>query len=298
MSPAAYIAARFKQASYFSLNDVILYGKWKNHRGRIVNFSEDKWGNPTIEIEPIPKGRKQNKVLGLFKIWRADVKEKALANLVNTVKSGQVSDSTRRIVARYIKAHGIDIGRTVNVGSIRIHRFRDLFTVHDLTNAGKRGKKVKVLRISLGYGSALTTAQREEWFDQLSQTLPNQDTYQGVKGLVNSLKKDDPYVTADETEERGIDVEPTGNKITLKTNTGLLIESDPNDFRVLNRVPLDHPETGKSIGFQDTNYYNKGKDSAVVFFTWLQANLSQANMMSMNDLRNVWDKLNVKYDYH
>ncbi len=66
-------------ASYFEVGAVVLYGKYKNHRGRIVGFGQDKWGNPTVEIEPIPKGRKQNKVLGLFRIWRADVKEKALA---------------------------------------------------------------------------------------------------------------------------------------------------------------------------------------------------------------------------
>lgn len=73
------VAARFKLATYFGVGSIVLYGKYKNHRGKIVGFGQDKWGNPTVEIEPIPKGRKQNKVLGLFRIWRADVKEKALA---------------------------------------------------------------------------------------------------------------------------------------------------------------------------------------------------------------------------
>lgn len=286
---SARLAARYKQAAYFDLGSVVLYGKYKNHRGKIVGFGQDKWGNPTIEIEPTPKGRKQNKILGLFKIWRADVKEKALANLVNKT-------SARRLVARYIKANGIDVGRTLNVGSVRIHRYRDNFTVYDLTNAGKRGKKVKRLSISLGYGSGQETG-REEWFDMLAKTLVNQDTYQGVKNYINTLKQDNPYVSTNETEERGIDVEPTGSKITLKTNTGLVIEAAPNEFKVLNREPLSHPKTGKPIGFQDTNYYNKGKDSAAVFFTWLQANLSTANTLDMSGLRSVWDQLDVKYDY-
>jgi len=72
------VAARYLAASYFSVGDLVLYGKYKNKKGKVVAFGKDKWGNPTIEIEPIPKGRKQNKVFGLFKIWRADVKEKAL----------------------------------------------------------------------------------------------------------------------------------------------------------------------------------------------------------------------------
>lgn len=68
-----------KTAGYFSIGDEILYGKWKNKRGRIVAFSKDHWGNPVVEVEPIPKGRKKNKILNLFHFWRADVKEKALA---------------------------------------------------------------------------------------------------------------------------------------------------------------------------------------------------------------------------
>ncbi len=292
-APAQRVARRF-YASYFEVGTIVLFGKYKNHRGKVVKFGQDKWGNPTIEIEPIPKGRKQNKVLGLFKIWRADVKEKALADLVNNAKLASVV-STRRIVARYIKAYGIDVGRTFNVGSVRIHRFRSLITVHDLTNAGQRGKKVKVLSISLGAGSQ---QDAEIWFDTLAKAIVHQDTYQGVKGLVQSLKKDDPYVAWDEREERGIDVEPTGSKITLKTNTDLVIESAPNDFRVLNHQPLIDRETSKIYGYQDTNYYTRDKKSAAAFFTWIQANLSRVNVMTMNELRDVWDQLDVKYDYH
>lgn len=73
------VAARFLQAAYFEPGAIVLYGKYKNHVGRIVGFGQDRWGNPTVEIEPIPKGRKQNKVMGLFKIWRKDVKDRALA---------------------------------------------------------------------------------------------------------------------------------------------------------------------------------------------------------------------------
>jgi hypothetical protein len=64
--------------AYFKVGDLVLMGKYKSARGKIVGFGQDKWGNPTVEIDPVPKGRKQTKVIGLFKIWRADVKEGAL----------------------------------------------------------------------------------------------------------------------------------------------------------------------------------------------------------------------------
>lgn len=54
---------------YFHVGDDVLMGKWKNKRGKVVAFSVDKWGNPTVEIEPNPKGRKKNKIMGLYRIW-------------------------------------------------------------------------------------------------------------------------------------------------------------------------------------------------------------------------------------
>ena len=81
-SSALRVASRYVQAqAHFTVGDVILYGKYKNKKGKIVGWGSDKWGNPTVEIEPIPKGRKQNKIFGLFKIWRADLKENKLREL-------------------------------------------------------------------------------------------------------------------------------------------------------------------------------------------------------------------------
>jgi len=69
------IAQALAESAYFKVGDIVLMGKYKNKRGVVVGFDKDKWGNPTVEIEPIPKGRKANRILGLYKIWRADVRE-------------------------------------------------------------------------------------------------------------------------------------------------------------------------------------------------------------------------------
>lgn len=70
---ATRVAAMHLVASgYFNVGDPILYGKYKNKKGVIVRLFKDEKGNPAVEIEPVPKGRKQNKVITLFKIWHAD----------------------------------------------------------------------------------------------------------------------------------------------------------------------------------------------------------------------------------
>lgn len=67
---AARVAARFAaDTGFFKPGDPVLFGKYKNKRGIIVRVFEDEKGHPSIEIEPVPKGRKKNKTMGLYKIW-------------------------------------------------------------------------------------------------------------------------------------------------------------------------------------------------------------------------------------
>lgn len=91
---AARVAARFAaESSYFRVGDKLLYGKYKNKVGILKAFGADKWGNPTIEVEPVPKGRKKNKVIGLYRVWRADVKEKALAEQAKQQPGGSTASA-------------------------------------------------------------------------------------------------------------------------------------------------------------------------------------------------------------
>jgi hypothetical protein len=64
------VAARYLIArDFFEIGDPILFGKYKNKKGVIVGWGKDHKGNPTVFIDPIPKGRKKTKEMGLFKFW-------------------------------------------------------------------------------------------------------------------------------------------------------------------------------------------------------------------------------------
>ena len=88
--------AQVLAAPYFKIGDIVLMGKYKNKRGVILGFGQDKWGNPTVEIEPIPKGRKQNKTIGLYKIWRADVKEGVLKKQRSSERAARAPHRRRK----------------------------------------------------------------------------------------------------------------------------------------------------------------------------------------------------------
>lgn len=63
----------------FDVGDEVLYGKYKNKVARIAGFGLNPKGQETVELEPVPKGRKKNKVLGLYKIWtKGQVREFAM----------------------------------------------------------------------------------------------------------------------------------------------------------------------------------------------------------------------------
>jgi hypothetical protein len=69
---AARVLARFAaKTDYFKPGDHVFYGKYKNKKGIVVRVFEDEKGHPSIEIEPYPKGRKKNVVMGLYKLWHA-----------------------------------------------------------------------------------------------------------------------------------------------------------------------------------------------------------------------------------
>jgi hypothetical protein len=56
-------------AGMFKKGDHVFFGKYKNKKGKIVAVYLDDKGHPTIDIEPVPKGRKKTVTMGLYKVW-------------------------------------------------------------------------------------------------------------------------------------------------------------------------------------------------------------------------------------
>lgn len=114
-SPAATrVAARFiRTAGYFAVGDLVWVGKYKNKLAIITAFGEDAKGNPTITISPIPKGRKQDKTFGLFKVWKVrpeqiaelKAKGKLASRLLCATKFAY--HGTRKSVLPHIQRNGL-----------------------------------------------------------------------------------------------------------------------------------------------------------------------------------------------
>lgn len=208
------------------------------------------------------------------------------------------------VVARHLKAN-IPLGREIENGSVRIHRYRDLFMVTDLTNAGKRGKKVNQASISPSYSFK---GDREAWFDRMGDAIASYTRYSQVLAFFRDILVDYPgEIDISENTERGVDVRPGGlTKIRLQTSkkpdgSHMVIESNPLDWSVKSVAVQESPKGGTFN--MDTLYRPAGSKTvaekgAAIFNKWLTENLSRVNKMTILELRKVWSDLGVQYDYH
>ena len=111
-----------KLAGYYSVDDVILYGKYKNKKGRVVGIGKDEKGNPTIDVDPIPKGQKKTKTLSVLKVWHADPEKRAVVEDGPTAPTEfeqlmqkefpSFEDTVTTLVAKYQEKHKDQDGNT------------------------------------------------------------------------------------------------------------------------------------------------------------------------------------------
>jgi hypothetical protein len=207
--------------------------------------------------------------------------------------------SAERVASRFTLWANLDAGRGVFTEQLKIHRYSESVVVTDMVNAGKRGKKVRELTVLPGYLKA----------DLLDRVLKQAVTsilhmsYDAAKAKLEKISEDHPGLfTLSENTLRGIDVEPPGTTFNLekKFPNGEIVRitSSPHEFRVTNSTLIDAANKPAHGFRQDTNYWSRGKESGIVFYTWLKENLSRASNMTLRDLTKTWDSLGIKWDSH
>jgi Cu/Ag efflux protein CusF len=278
------------QAGYLNVGDLIYYGKFKNALARILSFGTNEKGDPTVEAQPVNKDgtdkKGQPKTLVLMKVRK--------------VQAMTIAD---RVAARFMDkvARGLDLGKTWENGKVRVHRYANSFHVWDLANAGKRGKKVRMMIVT---PNTYSRSAEEEWLERHARRLVLQAArgYDGIKSYFEQL---DDEVEADisERQERGIDILPGDTKkIELRWKVGdneLDMTADTLKFSVKSSVPLSHAKTGEPVGRQDTLYWSAKKADATRFYSWLSGEgESKVQRLNITALRQLWKDLGVRYDYH
>ena len=210
-----------------------------------------------------------------------------------------MTTTPQRIVARYLRtAVGLGLGKTWENKKVRVHRYATSFKVWDLTNAGKRGKKVRVMVI---LPNTYSHNEEEAWLKEQSRyvLLNAAQGYDSIKNYFEQLGGS----RIEERQERGIDVLPGDTKkidIQWKHGEDILdLSATPLKFSLKSSAPLRHHTTGEDIGRQDTLYWPLKKVDAKRFYAWLASEgEGQVKRMNITSLRKLWQELGIQYDYH
>ena len=193
----------------------------------------------------------------------------------------------KRVVKAWnIRARGIPMGETIENGMVRIHRYADHFSITDLTNAGKRGKRVQKMNASPSYSYS---GKPSDWMEGMSKALTEFPSYDRVKSFFKDVLHDYPgEIDISETQLRGIDVTPAGFRTMEIKGKGVLVRVEYKDFSVRN---LDDE-------FNLTTCIpaiKGGLKDIPVFYRWVVENETKIREMDFPEVLKAMRSLGVKF---
>ena len=141
-------------------------------------------------------------------------------------RSSRRSRGSRRSGRRYGNVLGV--GQSFLTDHLKLHRFSDSLRITDLTNAGKRGKKVREMTVQAG---TLDSTRSDAVLRRAAEHILDMDYDQAKAALTAPSKK----LQVHERQLRGIDVEPGATTFklskTFPNGTIVSIKSSPHAFQ-------------------------------------------------------------------
>lgn len=186
-----------------------------------------------------------------------------------------------KVLVRYQRRlASISVGKTIENGLIRIHRYAHTIMVWDLTFAGKRGKKVERLAIET---SSIGGPLGQGLLDEIVGKLEDCTTLDQVKKVLLSYTND---IHIGSYFERSIDVYPAGFKEVSIRTPHVLVEVGYKDFTVKNLDDIYNEETCIPA-------IKGGLRSIPVFYRWVRDNESEIKNMTFYQIVDIMSKLGV-----
>lgn len=178
------------------------------------------------------------------------------------------------------------VGVTLERGTLRVHRLRDLFQLWDLTNAGKRGRKVRTLSVSPAFRAGI---DREEVMEQMARRLATLASFEVAELAVHGFLIEHPAaLDVSDGELRGVDVTPGGFKPIKVETVRLSLEVGYRSFSVKD---LNDPHNRPTCVPGDAR-----KVLIPVFYRWVSDNITRLESMSYREV--LREMMAMGIDYH
>jgi hypothetical protein len=193
----------------------------------------------------------------------------------------------------------LKVGETREVNGMRIHRWASSYTVLELANAGKRGKKVRSFGFDVPFSMRRgRDASIEEAFARMVDAICTAKSYDVALGIAKNAAKAAAAADVDmkvwENTERGVDVKPPagapGAEIAIDTPT-FELRASATDFHVFERRPDHDPDTDNII----PPYWGAKKKAILDFYAWVKANQAEVKKMTFRELGKALADANMAY---
>ena len=188
------------------------------------------------------------------------------------------------------------MGKTIEAGNARIHRYAELFEMIELDNAGKRGRTCKRMIIALTTAGARRQGWSAElWTERMAMAIEDaarRNGTRGVRALISDLLVDFPgEIRMDDEEIPSYGVMKAGTKVyEFKTSSGITVKADPHHFVIKCSWALGE---GRS---HDEMIYERNKTAARKFYTWFSKNESGLDELTFPQAKLKLSELGVKFD--
>lgn len=180
----------------------------------------------------------------------------------------------------------IEVGATVETGSLRIHRYRDHLVLWDITNAGKRGKKVPRVSVSPAFSRGLAGAEGEALLDRVGKLLTSYECFERAVATLKALNQDAECLRFDYQEERGVDVKPT-HFPTIEIRTAKLrITADFRTFSIEDLTDKFNEPTAIPDG--------DGQKAVAKFYLWVRDNRATVESFTFREILNSMRQLGIR----
>jgi hypothetical protein len=194
-------------------------------------------------------------------------------------------------------------GETVEVGAVRIHRFRDCFQVTELVGAGKRGKRVRVGMLAPGYA----VADEAAWMNATAKAVVcGCESFDDVRRFVADLLLDYPgEYRLSIREARGVDVPAAGFVASRVRISSPVVDVDATaaDFSVKvrtfgasTRFGAANDNGAATFVASETRFASVDRAGAQAFHAWARANQAALPSMDACAVRAVLRSLAVRFD--
>ena len=180
--------------------------------------------------------------------------------------------------------HELAMGDTIETEKWRVHRYASAVVITDLTNAGKRGKKVKEYSLyDLDYQHIVNPNDVAAEFEKLAKknVSPTQ-----MERAINARKEMGIHIQIQDL--RGVDVTPGGFKPVVIDGKNVYIEAEYSTFRVKDKVDqYNLPTCIPAI--------KGGKKSIPQFYRWVKDNESKLKNMTFQQVLKAMDSEQIQY---